>query len=197
MPHKLQAAVARARDPRAAQPVLHTQRLVLRPVLPSDAAMIELYAGEQRLSRMTTSIPHPLPPGATEAFVDKCIAPDAREAVWAITLCSEIRDELIGLIGLDDQGEVGYWIGAPFWRLGYATEAVSALLPYAFDAPDGPGFDGLVATVFQDNPGSARVLAKAGFTFTGEDEAFSVARSATAPRWCYRLTAEDWRARRA
>jgi hypothetical protein len=41
------------------------------------------------------------------------------------------------------------------------------------------------AEVFQDNPGSARVLTNAGFEYLGDAEAFSVARGTTAPTWTY------------
>ena len=46
-------------------------RLVLRPVRLSDAGLISLYAGDIRIAAGTRSIPHPLPPGAAEAFVER------------------------------------------------------------------------------------------------------------------------------
>ena len=42
---------------------------------------------------------------------------------------------LIGMSGLDprtDGAELGYWLGVPFWGRGYATEAVRAVIDYAF-----------------------------------------------------------------
>ena len=46
------------------QPVIETERFDLRPLRRSDMGLIEYYAGDERVARMTTSIPHPLPPGS-------------------------------------------------------------------------------------------------------------------------------------
>jgi RimJ/RimL family protein N-acetyltransferase len=43
----------------------------------------------------------------------------------------------------------------------------------------------IFGSVFQDNPGSARVLTNAGFEYLGDAEAFSVARGAKVPTWTY------------
>ena len=48
-----------------AQPVIETERFVLRPLRKADAGLIALYAGDERVARNTPSIPHPLPPGVT------------------------------------------------------------------------------------------------------------------------------------
>ena len=60
------------------QPVLETDRCVLRPLRRSDMGLIEFYGSDARVARMTTSIPHPLPPGATEAFVARAMAEGVR-----------------------------------------------------------------------------------------------------------------------
>ena len=56
------------------QPVIEAGRFVLRPLRRSDMGLIEHYGSDERVARMTTSIPHPLPPGATEAFVARAMA---------------------------------------------------------------------------------------------------------------------------
>ncbi|NHX27239.1 GNAT family N-acetyltransferase, partial [Escherichia coli] len=43
----------------------------------------------------------------------------------------------------------------------------------------------IVAVVFQDNPGSARVLTNAGFEYIGDAEAFCVSRTTNLPTWTY------------
>ena len=115
------------------QATLSTERLTLRPLRMSDIGPIQLYASEERLARMTTSIPHPLPPGAAESFVEKSMAERGAETVWAITPKNGLRDELVGLISVEQNGplnagELGYWVGEPFREVGYATEAVVALV---------------------------------------------------------------------
>ncbi|HXG66254.1 MAG TPA: GNAT family N-acetyltransferase [Blastocatellia bacterium] len=60
--------------------------------------------------------------------------------------------------------EIGYWLGEAYWGRGIATAAVRAMTEYAF-----ANFDicRLYAAVFEWNPGSARVLEKAGYEFEG------------------------------
>lgn len=163
------------------QPVLTTGRLRLRPLSAEDAAHITLYASAWDVARMTRHIPHPLPPGASEAFIRSVLSGEARETVWAIEVIGDLEGALIGVIGLQDDGEIGYWIGAPFWDTGFATEALQAVVAEARRL----GHLRLRAEVFQDNPASARVLSKAGFRYLGEAESFSTARAAIAPVWTY------------
>ena len=74
--------------------------------------------------------------------------------------------------------ELGYSIGKPYWGKGYATEAVRAVAEFAADLSRGP----VMARHFADNPASGRVLAKAGFTYSGERQlSFSLARGEAVP----------------
>lgn len=168
--------------------VLETQRLRLRPLKASDAGMIGLYTADERVARMTGRIPHPLPPGSAEGFVARVLAGEVDEVVWAIEHKMSAAEELVGVAGLKPDGEVGYWIAAPFWSTGFATEALEAIVAYAFHS----GFTRLAACVFQDNPASARVLTKAGFGYTGDGAGHSVARNATIDTWTYALEADHW-----
>ncbi len=156
-----------------------TARLRLRPLRRADAAFIALYAGDRRVAWMTASIPHPYPPGSAEAFVDSTLR--TRAQVWAMDHRGSSEGELVGLITLRETGEIGYWVGAPFWSTGFATEAVDAVVKTGLAL----GHKRLSARVFQDNPASARVLTKAGFAYLGEGTVFSVARNAVVPGWRY------------
>ncbi|HGG64392.1 MAG TPA: N-acetyltransferase [Rhodobacteraceae bacterium] len=166
------------------QPVIETERFTLRPLRKSDAGLLELYSSDERIARSTTSIPHPLPPGTTEAFIARVTADDRREDVWVLDGSAHGHAELLGVIGLTcierGQAEIGYWIAPAFWNTGYASEAVNALI----DA-NPKGCKTIFAEVFQDNPASARVLTNAGFEYIGDAESFSVARDATVATWTY------------
>ncbi|WP_457646453.1 GNAT family N-acetyltransferase, partial [Profundibacter sp.] len=159
------------------QPVIETERFTLRPLRKSDAGLLELYSSDERIARSTTSIPHPLPPGTTEAFIARVTADDRREDVWVLDGSAHGHAELLGVIGLTcidrGQAEIGYWIAPAFWNTGYASEAVNALI----DA-NPKGCKTIFAEVFQDNPASARVLTNAGFEYIGDAESYSVARDA-------------------
>ncbi|WP_147105227.1 GNAT family N-acetyltransferase [Tateyamaria sp. syn59] len=166
------------------QDVIETERFVLRPLRKSDMGLIEMYTSDKRVAYMTASIPHPVPPGSTEAFVTRAMAGERDEDVWAMDGHKSGGAEVMGLISLTrmdrNQSEVGYWVAPPFWNTGLASDAVQALVeanPMAHAT--------MFASVFQDNPASARVLTHCGFEYLGDAESFSVARDATVPTWTY------------
>lgn len=164
--------------------VIETTYFDLRPLRRSDMGLIELYAGDVRVAAMTTTIPHPLPPGAAEALVARTMSDDRDEDVWAIDGTRSGGAELKGLIALKrmdrNQSEIGYWVAPAFWNTGIARHAVEALV-----AANPRGNAAMFASVFQDNPASARVLTHCGFRYLGDAESFSVARNATVPTWTY------------
>ncbi|MEO0486673.1 MAG: GNAT family N-acetyltransferase [Pseudomonadota bacterium] len=166
------------------QAVIETERLILRPLRASDAGLLDLYGGDRRVAQMTTSIPHPLPPGATEAFIKASLDPKRVEDVWALDGLKSGLSELVGVIGLErmdrEQSEIGYWTAPAFWKMGLMREAVEALL-----AANPQDQETIFGSVFQDNPASSRVLMSCGFTYIGDAEAHSVSRGATVPTWTY------------
>ena len=177
------AALAAAADRQIA-----AGRFSLRAMHPADAGLCALYAGDRRVAEATRSIPHPLPPGAVEAFVARAMAattgaPD-EEVIWAIDGTVSGLSKLLGVISLKPMGgaqsEIGYWVAPEMWNTGIASEAVAALVG-ANPLKDRT----LFAEVFQDNPGSARVLTNCGFQYLGDAETFSVARGVRVPTWTY------------
>ncbi|RME15791.1 MAG: N-acetyltransferase [Alphaproteobacteria bacterium] len=165
------------------QPSIETGRFVLRPPRRGDIGLLTLYAGDRRVAEGTRSIPHPLPPGTVEAFVERAMAPERTEDVWIID-GGEKGNEVLGALSLTrlgrDQAQLGYWVAPAFWNTGIASEAVRALV----EANPLKSAE-LFAEVFQDNPASARVLTNTGFAYIGDAEAFSVARGASVPTWTY------------
>ncbi len=166
------------------QPVIETERLILRPLRRSDTGNLELFGGDERVARMTRNIAHPLPPGAIDAFITKALSEGRAEDIWVMDGSATGLGEFLGLITLErmdrNQSEVVYWVVPAFWNSGLASEAVRALIganPHADKT--------MFASVFQDNPASARVLTNAGFEYLGDAEAFSVARDAPVPIWTY------------
>ncbi|MGB7243842.1 MAG: GNAT family N-acetyltransferase [Sulfitobacter sp.] len=166
------------------QPLIETERFDLRPLRKSDIGLCELYASDARIARMTSSIPHPLPPGTTDAFVKRAMSDPRTEDVWAVDGSKTGGSELMGVISLErlthNHSEIGYWVAPAFWNSGLASDAVAALItanPLENCA--------MFGTVFQDNPASARVLTHCGFEYLGDAEVFSVARNATVATWTY------------
>ncbi|HMO08183.1 MAG TPA: GNAT family N-acetyltransferase [Paracoccaceae bacterium] len=159
---------------------------MLRPARSSDVGLFALHAGDRRVAEATRSIPHPLPPGAAEAFVARAMRPGGDEDIWVMDGSATGLPEVLGVISLKrmgrDQSEIGYWVAPAFWNIGIASEAVRALV-----GANPQGCRTIFAQVFQDNPGSARVLTNAGFAYLGDAETHSVARGANVPTWTYLL----------
>lgn len=168
------------------QPVIEAERFTLRPVRRSDAGLLSMYAGDKRVAWNTTSIPHPLPPGATEAFVDRVMRDDRTEDVWIMDGSKDGNDEVLGVIALRPmdrgQSEISYWIAPAFWNTGLASEAVRRIV-----AANPHGDRTLFASVFQDNPASARVLTNVGFEYIGDAESYAIARNSAVSTWTYIL----------
>lgn len=170
----------------ASSPQAHIalERFDMRPLRVSDQGLIEMYAADKRLARMTRSIPHPLPPGAVEALIRRAGAADRSEDFWALDGSRLGGPEFMGLISLArmdrNQSELRFWVAMAHWNTGLASQAVRGLV----DA-NPMGNTTIFAEVFQDNPASARVLTNCGFSYIGDAESFSVARNANVPTWTY------------
>jgi len=85
---------------------------------------------------------------------------------WVITL----DDEIIGSIGLysidhsSESCELGFLIGSKWWNRGYTTEAVEAVLKFAFNRMFAHRVQ---ASHHPENTASKRVLEKVGMKFEG------------------------------
>lgn len=168
----------------AATAEIVTDRFTLRAARWSDTGLFALYAGDRRVAEATQGIPHPLPPGAAEAFVARAMSAGTDEDIWVMDGSRSGLAEVLGVISLKKmdraQSEVAFWVAPAFWNLGIASEAVQALV-----AANPQTARTLFAEAFQDNPQSARVLTNAGFQYLGDAESFSVARNACVPTWTY------------
>jgi RimJ/RimL family protein N-acetyltransferase len=147
----------------ASIPVLETKRLALRAARLEDAKAVAALANDRRIAENTARIPYPYKLADAEQFIAG--ASKKGEAAYLVTL----RDgTIVGACGLmfreDDAPEIGYWLGVPYWNKGYATEALHALIDYAFTDLT---HDAVQAGARVTNPASRRVLEKCGFQWTG------------------------------
>jgi 8-oxo-dGTP diphosphatase len=168
---------------------LVTERLILRPLVPADAGLIQRYAGDWEVAQRTTAIPHPYPPGAALAFVAAAREQFVQGMNYVYAVVGRTHAELVGCIELRPAlgrraGIIGYWIGPAHWGHGYASEALRRIVHHAFETL---GFDRLIANVHTDNPASARVLEKAGFVLTGRSVSPSLARGGPVEVFEYNL----------
>lgn len=149
---------------------LHTSRLWLRPFAAADAPEVRRLAGDARIAEFATAVPHPYP----EELAEQWIAghEQAARARHALHCAVTLRDSgaLVGSMSLQQielqhaRAEIGYWIGVPYWGLGYASEAAVRLIAHA--AQD-HGLTRITAHCLARNRASARVLEKAGLQREG------------------------------
>jgi RimJ/RimL family protein N-acetyltransferase len=174
-------------------PVLETKRLILRAPRLEDAKMVMVLANDRRIAENTARIPHPYKIADAESFIGG--ADKAGEAAFLITLRNK---KMIGACGImfhyDASPELGYWLGVPYWGKGYATEALHALVDYAFTDL---GHEALTAGSRVTNPGSRRVLEKCGFQWTGVGLYRINSIKSSAPIDRFRLDRKIWSALKA
>ena len=162
----------------------------LRPWQPGDVDALVKYANNYAIWRnLRDTFPHPYTETDAREWSQR---PNQSEPLTNLAIAT--ADEAIGSIGLtlqDDvhfrSGEVGYWLGEPFWGQGIATRALRAFSEYAF-----ANFDlvRLYAIVFAWNPASARVLEKAGFNFEARMRNSATKAGSTVDEFLYALVRE-------
>ena len=165
--------------------------LYIRDIEENDIGSIVKYADNIKISN-----------NLRDAFPFPYTRDDALTWLSIINDCSPKRsfaiandNELIGAIGIEPcydinryAGEVGYWLGEPFWGKGIATSAVKIFIKYAFESYD---LLKIFAHVFSSNPASERVLEKAGFKLEGKLRNQIVKRGKVLDQLVYGLLREE------
>ena len=146
-------------------PTLETARLKLRPYSEADIAELVPLIGARKVAATTLRIAHPYTEQDARAFL--ALAQEPGKIWLATTLRSDGRQ--IGGVGLrvedpHQHAELGYWLGVPYWRQGYATEAAGEMLRYGFVEL---GLHRIFASHFRHNPASGRILVKLGLRYEG------------------------------
>ena len=147
---------------------IDTPRLHLRPWNDTDAAELYELARDPRIGMLCGWKPFEHIDDAHQALSTVLATPDS----YAVTLAS--TGEIVGSIALridTDSPEatvadIGYWIGAPHWGNGYATEAGNAIIDRAREL----GVQMIVLKYFDGNDASRRVSEKLGFTWRSREE---------------------------
>lgn len=153
---------------------VQTQRLYLSPLTREDTGDIRQICAHPSVARMTHAIASPFNEADAIAFVEKArLNSSPRLPVFGIRTPD---DNLIGVVSLDRETcgqagglhlfgpSVGIIMAPAHQGHGYGAEAIEGLTGYA------QRFGGhrvLHAAHFADNAPSARMLAKAGFLYTG------------------------------
>jgi RimJ/RimL family protein N-acetyltransferase len=171
-------------------PVLETKRLAMRAPRLKDAKRIAALANDRRIAENVARIAHPYKVADAENFIAGANK-SASEAVFLITLRDGAVIGACGLVMQDQTPELGYWLGVNYWGNGYATEALHAVIDYAFtDLAN----ESLQAGSRVTNPASRRVLEKCGFQWTGVGLYRIRAINSSAPIDRFRLERGIWSA---
>mgnify|MGYP002713094876 CR=1 FL=1 len=147
--------------------ILYTNRLMLRPLELYDAEPMYQLIQHRDVAMTLLNIMYPYSQDAALDFIHYAHRQTrSGEALyWAI-----LQDDVfMGVIGLTmrpqhNGAEIGYWLGVPYWGMGYATEAARRILQYAFGELK---LHRIHAVCFADNIASVRVLEKIGLQHEG------------------------------
>ena len=145
---------------------VRTDRLLLRPGWIEDAPALARAVSDEAVARNTARLPWPYTLAHAEWYLGRQQDPHTPNCLVFARTSGKPR--LVGNVAIspDEDGlELGYWFARPFWGLGYATEAASALLRAARESLR---LDRIHSGHFVDNPASGRVLRKLGFRPTGQ-----------------------------
>jgi RimJ/RimL family protein N-acetyltransferase len=164
---------------------------VIRPLRLDDAESLARYANNRRVWRnVRNRFPHPYTLEDARQFVTT-VRDDPQERVFTI----EVDAQAVGSIGVclkegveRGNGEMGYWLGEPFWGRGLMTAAVRAFVPFARREYS---LRRIEAWVYEWNPASARVLEKAGFTWECTLRRSAIKDGQVVDRWLYAYLAEE------
>ena len=153
--------------------ILQTKRLILRPWSENDAEELYKYASDPEVGPPAGWPPHTSVENSREIIRTVLSAPET------YAVCLKENGKLIGSVGLhrndlaekDDEYELGYWIGKPFWGQGLIPEASRELLRYAFEDL---GMSRIWCGYYDGNEKSRRVQEKLGFVFHHTTEGLEV-----------------------
>lgn len=146
---------------------LETERLMLRPWLKTDAEDLYRYASDPEIGPIAGFPVHTSVENSLE-IIDTVFQEPGN---FAIYLKSENR--VVGSISLkigqqssldltNQEAEIGYWIGKPFWGQGLMPEAVEAVIDYALNTLE---LTDLWCAYYEGNVKSQRVQEKCGFRY--------------------------------
>ena len=153
--------------------MLKTNRLILRRFEESDAENIYEYAKDPDVGPIAGWPPH------TSVSESLDVIRNVFSAAECYAVCLKTDEKAIGAIELklnghtdmtdrDDECELGYWLGKPFWGQGIMPEAAGEMLRHAFEDL---GMQKVWCGYYDGNTKSKRVQEKCGFRYqwTTED----------------------------
>lgn len=175
--------------------ILYTERLILRPWEDSDAESLYEYARDDRVGPIAGWPVHTSVENSREIIRTVLSVPET------YAVCLKEENKAIGCVGLtigkksnldlpDTEGEIGYWIGVPFWGQGLIPEAVREIIRHAFEDLS---LEALWCGYFDGNEKSRHAQEKCSFTYhhTNRDIYWELTDDIRTEH-VTRLTREEW-----
>jgi len=153
--------------------ILKTKRLILRPWREDDAQELYKYAADPEVGPAAGWPPHTGVENSRQIIRDVLSAPET------YAVCLKEDGKPIGSVGFhrkdlaerEDEYELGYWIGKPFWGQGLIPEASREMLRHAFEDLK---MSRIWCGYYEGNAKSRRVQDKLGFVYHHTTEGIEV-----------------------
>jgi RimJ/RimL family protein N-acetyltransferase/cytidine deaminase len=156
--------------------MLETERLILRPWKESDAEDLYRYASNPDVGPIAGWPPH------QSVHESREVIKNVLNGAEAYAICLKEDEKAIGAVELklnghtdlaecDDECELGYWLGKPFWGQGIMPEAVSEIIRHGFEDI---GMTKIWCGYYEGNTKSKRVQEKVRFRYQWKSEGVDV-----------------------
>ena len=155
--------------PEPLPPIMHTDRLTLRPFTHADAAPLFRIFSDDEVVRFW-SVGAWTEIAQAEKMIEEAMLAYREGDLTRYAIVLRDTDALIGICNLrgffeqNRRCELGYALGSAWWGRGYAFEALEALLGHAFSSLD---MNRIEADIDPRNDASARLLERLGFRQEG------------------------------
>ncbi|CQR70833.1 Putative ribosomal N-acetyltransferase YdaF [Sporomusa ovata DSM 2662] len=175
-------------------PAIETDRLILRQLLTDDATILLQYWSAPEVTEYLTLEPFKKLEEAVAMIELLNSLPESNQGIrWAIT--SRQEGKVLGTCGFHNynpehcRAEMGYELGQAYWRQGFMTEALTAILHYGFEKM---AVNRIEAFVNVGNIKSTGTLEKMGFKLDGLLREYEFARGKFVDQYCYSLLKSDY-----
>ncbi|MCC7019056.1 MAG: GNAT family N-acetyltransferase [Ardenticatenales bacterium] len=173
---------------------LTTERLSLRPLVPSDAEALFAVFSDPQVMRYWSTAPWSSVDAAHELIAKDTAAHAAGEYI-RLGIALQGTEVIFGTCTLFDfvaqsrRAELGYAMASAMWGHGYMQEALRALVAFGFDELD---LNRIEADIDPRNAASARSLARLGFVKEGHLRERWIVEGEVSDSDMYGLLRSDW-----
>lgn len=174
-------------------PIIQRDKYRLRPWNPDDAQSLVKHANNPSIARnLRDGFPYPYTLKAAHSWL-KMVAENEKDMILAIEVEGEAAGG-IGMHGMTDvyrfNCEIGYWLSETYWGMGIMSDAVGAMVEYAFTQTH---WHRLFACIYENNPSSMRVLEKNGFRKEAIHRRAVIKEGKLMDEHLFALLKEEWR----